>query len=90
MFRAAEFGEILFELRHVRAEAERAIVQRAGERSVNFLADTAELRREVEVGNSVRHFLGNYPVQKILNSGKLRGGLPLLALHIQRMAGFLR
>jgi len=44
MFRAAEFRKVLLELRHVRSEAEGAIVKRAGERGVNLLADATQLR----------------------------------------------
>ena len=50
MFRADEFGEILFKLRHVRAEAERAVVERARDGGVEVLAEAANLRRQVEIG----------------------------------------
>ncbi len=55
VFRADEPGEVLFKLRHVRPQAERAVVNRPRDGGVNFLADAAKLRGQVEIGNLVRH-----------------------------------
>ena len=56
VLRAAELREVLFKLCDVRPEAERTVVQRAGERGVNFLADAFDLRGQVEIWNFFWHF----------------------------------
>ena len=55
MFRAAEPREILFKLRHVRPEAERAVVKGARDGGVEILADAAQLGRQIEVGDWFGH-----------------------------------
>ncbi len=46
-------GKILLKLRHVRAEAEGAVVERARDGGIEVLADAADLRRQIEIGNRV-------------------------------------
>jgi hypothetical protein len=53
--RAAESGEIFLKLRHIRAEAKRAVIQRAGDGGVNFRAQRFELGAQVKVRNRFRH-----------------------------------
>src|SRR6202044_895767 len=55
VLRAAELREVFFKLRHVRPEAKRTVVERAGERGVNFLTDAFDLRGQVEIGNFFSH-----------------------------------
>jgi hypothetical protein len=55
MFRADEFGEVLFKLRHVGAEAEGAVVNRPRNGGVQFCAERTQLRHEVEIRNFVVH-----------------------------------
>jgi len=51
ILRAAELREVFFKLRHVRPEAEGAVVERVGERGVNLRADAFDLRGQVEIGD---------------------------------------
>jgi hypothetical protein len=48
-----ELRKIFFELRHVGSETERAVVDGAGDGGVQFLADAAELRGQIEVRDRV-------------------------------------
>ena len=56
MLRAAKPGEILLELRHVRPEAKRAVVERARDGRVNVFADRPHLRRQIQVRNRLPGF----------------------------------
>jgi hypothetical protein len=56
MLRADEFREILLELHHVRPEAERTVVEGARDGDVQFFAQAADLRGEIEIGNFITHF----------------------------------
>jgi hypothetical protein len=74
MFRADEFGEVLFKLRHVGAEAKGAIVNRPRDGGIKVLAQRAQLRREVEIGNFVIHFtIENNPVARRQTIQMFRG-----------------
>jgi hypothetical protein len=52
MFRSAKAGKILLELRHIRSEAKRALVQRARDSQIDFFAQTAHLGGQVQVRDS--------------------------------------
>ena len=55
MFRAEVFGEILFELDHIRPEAEGTIVESAGNGRVEIFAEASYLRRQIEIRNGFAH-----------------------------------
>ena len=80
VFRADEFGEVLFKLRHVGAEAKGAVVNGPRNGGVQFFAERAQLRHQVEIGNFVVHFgAENNPVARQLTiqifHGVCGGGL---------------
>ncbi len=56
MFRADKSGKVFFKLRHVRSQAEGALVNGARDGGVKVLADIPQLGRQVEIGNWVSHF----------------------------------
>jgi hypothetical protein len=70
--RAAESGEIIFKLRHVRPKAKRAVVQRTGDGGVNFRPQRFELGAQVKVRNRFRHSHNLSAIHRFVNSENRR------------------